>query len=133
MDKKLQIKYAKMLLLAVVDKKPAERDQLFKEFHSYMKERGLEKLLPAVFKKTLELHMQKENQKGVNLVVANEKDVKKYQQSITEDLVAHFGVKEAEVKIDERVVGGYRLQSFRGQIDCTFRNSLLTLYQNFIS
>lgn len=86
-----------------------------------LKKEGREELMPRIKRSFLRL-VQREKALRPRLYVAHEKDSKRAQ--------AESGVHNAEILIDDALIGGWRLETAEELFDKSFKNHLLSIYSN---
>lgn len=115
----LQKQYVKVLLDLLEDSKEVETS--IGRLKEVMIKRGHQKLLPAVLK-DVERQLSAISNPST-LTVAHESDVDKYQELN----------KEAEVLVDEKIIGGYILKDKYKLTDNSHRSRLLNWYKSVIN
>lgn len=99
--------------------KPAEA---VKKLHALLEREGRANLLPSIGRAFERLAAKKANRDRAVLTIAREKDEAKARKE--------SGVKDAEIAIDESLIGGWRLEADGMLQDASWKTSLLNIYQN---
>lgn len=95
-----------------------------KKLHALLLAQGREKLMPSIGR-AYERLMAREGQKeSTTLFVAHRKDEAAAR--------TQSGAKHADIEIDASLIGGWRLEAGETLQDASWKNSLLTIYQNTI-
>lgn len=97
--------------------------------HALLVSQGREALMPRIGKALERLAAKKREAEGITLSVAREKDTRAAVQEAKE-LIASLGAGEAEAEIvvDESLIGGWRLEGREHLYDRSFKKQLLSLY-----
>jgi F0F1-type ATP synthase delta subunit len=111
--------YAHALMRLMEKEKPAEA---VKKLHALLEREGRANLMPAIGRAFERLAAKKQNQERATLTVAHAKDEAKARKE--------SGAKDAELVLDETIVGGWRLEAEGELQDASWKTSLLTIYQN---
>ncbi len=112
--------YAKAMLS--LSKEGHNTDGIVKGLINSLKARGALALLPNVLRAYTNLIARKSSDKPV-VAVARSADAK--------EAIEQSGVpSDTEVVVDERLIGGYRLEQGGKLIDNTFKAKLLQIYRN---
>ena len=90
---------------------------------------GREALLPRIARAFERIAARKRKAEGISLSVAREKDVKAAMKEAA-NYIANLGAgsAEAEVVVDDSLIGGWRLEGRGTLVDASFKKQLLTLY-----
>lgn len=98
-----------------------------------LKVRGREALLPRIARSFERLAEREMRKNAVTISVAHEKDAnaaKRGAKKILEE--AGIEVKDMDMKIDESLIGGWRLEGRGVLVDNSFKNSLLEMYNHAV-
>ncbi len=95
----------------------------------YLKKRGLENLYPAVLRGVAERIRRNSNSTTPTVVLARESDFKMYKSEIEHALKETFEGTAHTTKIDENIIGGYLIESTKGRVDASYKNTLLNTYR----
>ncbi|MFZ2556082.1 MAG: F0F1 ATP synthase subunit delta [Minisyncoccia bacterium] len=93
-----------------------------KKLYTLLTAQGREKLMSSIGRAFERLMAREGEKERTTLFVARKKD----------EAVARkqSGAKDANVDIDESLIGGWRLEAGETLLDASWKNSLLTIYQN---
>lgn len=115
--------YARALLESV--EKGEKPSSAVAALDKYLKGRGQSALMPRIFR-SLERLAARDLRKNRNvLVVARKKDEKKARKD--------SGADDAEIMIDETLIGGWRLERGNELRDLSWKNQLLSMYRNTVA
>lgn len=108
-------------LLRLIEKgeKPAEAAR---KLHATLVREGRASLMPSIGRAFERLAARRANREKTTLYIARKKDE-------THALKAS-GAKDAEIAIDETLIGGWRLEAGETLQDASWKHHLLTIYQN---
>lgn len=102
--------------------KAVDRSHAFQSFMTYIRARGYAPLLPRILSEYERINVTSE-EKNVHVTM-----VKKHPYK---ELLASHGIEgEAELTIDETLIGGYRIETESKLIDASYKNALLKLYHS---
>ena len=90
-----------------------------------LKKHGRSELLPRILRAFQRLSEAEANKKRNRLWVAHEKDAASAMKS--------SGVEEADVCVDESLIGGWRLEQKETLVDVSFKKMLLDMYNRSIA
>lgn len=90
-----------------------------------LKKHGRVELLPRIAKAFLRLSESEANKSKNRLWVASEKDATSAMKA--------SGVQEADVCVDESLIGGWRLEQKETLVDVSFKKMLLDMYNRSIA
>jgi F0F1-type ATP synthase delta subunit len=97
-----------------------------------LRSRGHQKLLPNIVHE-LEKRLTRE-QESVKILFAREEDKIRYKENIQADLLEIAKEKEEQSQeIDEKLVGGYRVETKNILIDRSYKRALIDLYQKLLA
>lgn len=100
--------------------KASDRSRVFESFMRYIRARGYAPLLPRILKEFERIDTESEH-KPIRVTMAKKHPYK--------ELLAKHGIDgEAELTIDETLIGGYRIETDTTLIDASHKNALLKLY-----
>lgn len=90
---------------------------------------GRKALLPRVARAFARIASREEAKKAVTIIVANEKQAARALRA-AEDALREIGVEAADirVRVDESLVGGWRLEGRERLYDSSYKKSLLNIY-----
>lgn len=112
--------YAHALMrLIEKDQKPADA---VKKMHQLLEREGRTALMPAIGRAFERLASRAANRERNLLTIARKNDEAKARKE--------SGAKEADIVIDESMIGGWRLEANEMLQDASWKNHLLTIYQN---
>lgn len=94
--------------------------------HEHLVTRGRAALMPRIGKAFERLAERQRQKSGVTLFVAHEKDEKKAMREAKALLKKLKG--EVAVKVDESLIGGWRVEGNELSIDASFKKMLLDMY-----
>jgi F0F1-type ATP synthase delta subunit len=124
--------YAQALEIALRKKSEDVQAQLVKNFLVILRSRGHQKLLPNIVHE-LEKRLTRE-QESVKILFAREEDKIRYKENIQADLLEIAKEKEEQSQeIDEKLVGGYRVETKNILIDRSYKRALIDLYQKLLA
>ena len=112
--------YAKAMMS--LSKEGQDADSIVKGLVSSLKARGALALLPKILSTYTNLVAQKGSEEPI-VAVARSADAK-------EAIEQSGAPKDAKVVVDERLIGGYRLEQGGKLMDNTFKAKLLQIYRN---
>lgn len=102
--------------------KAAERSSAFESFMTYVRARGYAPLLPRILKEYERID-ETTDIKTVHVTMAKRHPYK--------ELLTKHGIEgDAELTIDETLIGGYRIETDTTLIDASHKNALLKLYHS---
>lgn len=113
----LKQQYVKALIEMSAD--GSDFAKLTKKLHAVMEKRGHGRLLAAVLRATLRTLSSSAKRNSATLVVAEEKDAKRY----------HKEYKDAAVVVDKTIIGGYVFIDKSTRIDHSYKTKLLNWYR----
>ena len=90
-----------------------------------LKKHGRSELMPRIFGAFKRLSEQEANKKRNRVWIANEKDAAPAMKA--------SGVNEADVCVDETLIGGWRLEQQETLVDVSFKKMLLDMYNRSIA
>lgn len=93
-----------------------------KKVHTLLVAQGREQLIPAIGRAFVRIMAREGAKKRAILFVARKSD-----ESVARK---ESGAKEAELAIDDSLIGGWRLEAGETLEDASWKQSLLTIYQN---
>ena len=115
-------------LSAVVSEGTLSEKQAWEGFTALLKRKGHLSLLPLIGKELERLGVRHKKQ-GALVTLGKEEDSKTYAKEI-QKVLKEVGSKErSEVVIDERLIGGFRVEANNKLTDRSHRKSLLELYR----
>jgi len=111
-------------LMRLIEKgdKPAEA---VKKMHAVLEKDGRISLIPSIGRAFERLAAKRAGSEKRTLVIARKKDEAKARKE--------SGAKDADVAIDETLIGGWRLEAGETLQDASWKNHLLNIYQNTTS
>ena len=92
--------------------------------HAALEARGRVALLPQIARAFRRLAEREARKNHSTLTVANKQDEKEAR--------VKSGAKDAELVVDENVIGGWRLEDKERLVDTTFRKQLLSIYNGVV-
>ncbi len=113
-------KYAKALFELLQSSE--NKDELLSKFFDYLKQKGKIKLLPKIVLE-LERLIEKKEKASSKIIVASEKFKEQ-----AEKAAQMLGVDSSDIRIDDRLIGGYQIKSKDFIWDASFKAYLLQLY-----
>lgn len=127
--------YAAALVRSLEDKSPDQVEVHLGNLEALLKRRGKDNLLPRIAKHLEKMLKDAECTGTLTLALSTEADHEKLKKEI--DTVAAQIAPEEErliaTEVDERLVGGFRLQSRNALYDNTHKKHLLQLFDTLIS
>ena len=119
--------YAKALISAAKTEK--DTDALLAHFLDVLKKRGVLGLLPKILT-ILEHAINRDKSQKATLVLARDSDKDKILEAVGDDFGKISTLKEdLNIKIDESIIGGYRLETSGDLIDESYKSRLLSIYR----
>lgn len=100
-------------------------DQLYEN----LKTRGRSALMPRIARAFARIAERDMGKNGITLTVAREKD-ERSAKSAVKDVLADMNAstKDVSVKVDESLIGGWRLEGREMLVDASWKKSLLSIY-----
>jgi F0F1-type ATP synthase delta subunit len=94
-----------------------------------LKENGRESLLPRIGRAFARIAERETRRSDMVLTVAREKDERKVRTQVKE-VIAKLGIdgKDLKTRIDDTLIGGWRLEGRGHLVDASFKKQLLTMY-----
>lgn len=111
-------------LLCLIEKgdKPVEA---VKKLHATLEKDGRTSLIPLIGRACERLAAKTQAREKQTLIIARKHDEAKARKE--------SGAKDADIAIDESLIGGWRLEEEETLQDASWKTSLLTIYQNTTS
>ena len=112
--------------LHILGQRGLNPDQLIANLKGVLQRKGLDKLLPRIYRAYRHL-LEVQKKHKPQLIVARESDINNAvkELSITD-------LDRVNIKIDKRYIGGYKYIENGNLIDNSFKNKLLQAYRNAI-
>ncbi len=104
-------------------------ERTLESLRSYLKRRGLDKFYAAILRGLIEKMRRSYKSATTHIRVARQSDFKKYEVEILKYLDTKGLSTDYEIHIDEKIIGGYSIESKNLQIDTSHKKQLLTAYQ----
>lgn len=92
--------------------------------HTSLKARGREALLPRISRAFSRIVERKRAAEGLTLIVARKEDEARAKRDAKE----FVGSNEVAMKVDDSLIGGWRLEGNESLVDASFKKQLLALY-----
>lgn len=89
-------------------------------------------LLPSILKEFEKYRMRDLDTKRVILTVANKEDVTKYKEEVQKYVTTLNGDDHIGVKVDEQIIGGFKIEFGDMMVDGSYKRRLLNLYREII-
>lgn len=124
----LQDTYA-TVLMRLVGKGQNPKDAIH-SLSEVMARRGHSALLPKVTRAVARIAERAKRTQGVVLTIANKKDENNAKHEIA-SILKDMGIQEEDIetRVDETLIGGWRLEGRERLIDASHKNALLTMYE----
>lgn len=104
-------------------------DELLLRFKDVLKTRGHEALYPQILQTLLALHTA-EADTSLRISVASRKELERFKKTIEKHLSEqHVSFSEDAVHIDDTLIGGYKITQTDRQLDASYKQTLIHLYQ----
>ena len=123
--------YAKALNDLLSDKAPEKQEEVLARFFAVVRERGHRKLMRAIVREYERMQKLGSVKQHARVLVARESDKSRFEKDIAAAL-ERVGAKESRIEVDDRVIGGYRIESNEIVVDATYRRQLLELYRALV-
>lgn len=101
-------------------------------FLELMRRRGQQKILASVLSEYKKIANAAARRQKAVVRVANEKEGRGHNKEI-ECTLQELGVTEAERVVDERLIGGVRIETHGAEYDRTYRSALVKLFRSLIT
>lgn len=97
--------------------------------HDILLQHGRAELLPHIARAFARIAAREEQKNAFTLTVAREKD-RREALSGAKEVLGELGVKPSEVtaRVDDSIIGGWRLEGRERLVDASFKKHLLALY-----
>lgn len=113
--------------------KGAEPRRAVAALRDALEARGRLELLPRVARAFVRLADRERRKSALTLTVAREKDAHRAQKDAKEFLDAlGASAKDVDIEIDEKLVGGWRLEGREHLVDASHKTQLLDIYQRAV-
>lgn len=125
--------YARAVHETLGSREGKEESKIAESLLRVIRFRGDQKLLPSIILELQTLDSDEKDSDVPTLVIAREGDEGVLEEEIRKDREA-FGFKSTKcrVRIDDSIIGGYRLESKDQLIDRTHKRALLEMYRKMI-
>ena len=111
-------------------KKGTEPKKAVHALHETLVARGREVLFPRIAKAFERIAARESNRSDITLHIASAKD-EHHAKAAAKKVMAHMKLEEKEitnVRIDESLIGGWRIESGEQLIDASYKKHLLSIY-----
>ncbi len=97
--------------------------------HESLVVRGRQALMPRIARAFARISERDEGRNGVTLSIAHEKDERSAKRA-AKDVLAGMDVAagDVSVKVDDSLIGGWRLEGRERLVDATFKKYLVSIY-----
>lgn len=105
-----------------------------KKLHDMLERQGRTALLPKIGRAFGRIAMREGKKGAVTLTIAREKD-ERGALSEAKDILNEMDIaaKDVEVRVDENLIGGWRLEGREHLVDASFKKHLLSIYNRATS
>jgi F0F1-type ATP synthase delta subunit len=102
--------------------------------HESLVVRGRQALMPRIARAFTRIAARDEERNGVVLSIAHENDERKAMREAKEVLSEmDVAVDDMSVKVDDSLIGGWRLEGREMLVDASFKKSLLEMYNRSVA
>lgn len=125
--------YAQALRDLVRDTDVSKHAEISDTFVKVLKKKGHISLLPTILKEFEKYRMRDLDTKRVILTVAKNSDAEKYKDEALNHVASLEKGDHIGVKVDKRLIGGFKLESGDMVVDGSYKRRLLNLYREIIT
>lgn len=125
--------YAQALRDLIRDTDVSKHEGISDTFIAVLKKKGHISLLPTILKEFEKYRMRDLDTKRVILTVAKSEDAEKYKSEASKYVATLDNEEHIGVKVDKRLIGGFKLESGDMVVDGSYKRRLLNLYREIIT